>query len=34
MEHSVAFSCGIIRKDKDSFFLLGGNPASYGVAKE
>lgn len=33
MECSVAFSCGIIRKDKD-FFFLGGNPASYGVAKE
>lgn len=33
MECSIAFSCGIIRKDKD-FFFLGGNPASYGVAKE
>lgn len=33
MECSIAFSCGIIRKDKE-FFFLGGNPASYGVAKE
>lgn len=33
MECSIAFSCGIIRKDKD-FFFLGGNPTSYGVAKE
>lgn len=33
MECSIAFSCRIIRKDKTLFFL-GGNPASYGVAKE
>lgn len=34
MECSIAFSCGVIRRDKEFFFSLGGSPTSYGVAKE